>query len=57
MTMTPKKCVDHRGQWPEPHHFEYTKEMDDSTAKKIRDTAKAPAVDDPDWTTVDGPGW
>lgn len=32
-------------------------DMDDATLERIRDAARAPAEDDPDWETVDGPGW
>ena len=58
MAPQPKKHAGHDGvHWPAPYEFEYYPEIDDAVLARVREAAKAPEKDDPDWKVVDGPAW
>lgn len=53
-----KDCAEHsNSQWPQPVTFEYHDDLSDKKIAEVREAAKAPAENDPDWKVVDGPGW
>lgn len=53
-----KNCADNNNnKWPQPVTFEYHDDLSEKKIKEIREAAGAPSETDPNWKTVDGPGW